>query len=97
MYVRRANFLSRQIECALSCTAGASTLHLHVAAVARLRGPQISESNRERFEGLALHDDLAAPYASDAIAGTIETQDLEGLQQRVNEPNVGDLLPAIDR
>ncbi|MEO6600274.1 MAG: hypothetical protein ABIQ16_10410 [Polyangiaceae bacterium] len=37
---------------------------------------RVTESDRERFEGLALHDDVPAPHASEAIAGAIEAQDL---------------------
>ena len=41
-----------------------------------LHRPQIDESEQECFEGLALHDDVDAPDASEAIAGALEAQDL---------------------
>ena len=46
------------------------------AAPSVLRRPQVDESDGECFEGLALHNDVAAPDASEAIARPIEAQDL---------------------
>ena len=45
-----------------------------------LRLPHVGEANRERFEGLALHDDVAAPYGGEANSRTIEAQELEAFE-----------------
>jgi hypothetical protein len=45
-----------------------------------LHRPQVSEPNRERFEGLALNDHVTAPNVDDAIAWAVEAQDFECLE-----------------
>ena len=61
-----------------------------------LRRPQVGEPNRKRLERLALHHGVCAPGTHDAIAGAVETEHLQRLKQRVDEPHVGDPLSRVD-
>jgi hypothetical protein len=69
------------------------------AQIARdaLDRPQIGKAERERVERLTVHDDVATPHARDTVSWAVEAQYFEGLEGRVDEPYVADLLSRVGR
>jgi hypothetical protein len=73
-----------------------STAPVHVSSASLCR-PQVGKSDRQRFEGLALHDGFGTPSTNDAISSAVESEHLQRLKQGVDQPDVTDELASIDR